>query len=108
MQGIYDVDLIGRYQGFRREAPSVAGQLKRNALVLLRTCVVCLGIAALLWWLDAPLAAGMALGFLVATLVLTIGNYVRTRDVWPLVERITDWSEVDRVSAETVGAIRSR
>lgn len=98
MGNLFRVELIARYQGFRQEAPTVANQLRRNAGTLVRGTSVFVAMAALCWWLDAPVATGVALGFVGATLAQTFVAYVRTRDLWPLIERITDWSEVDRMS----------
>ena len=100
MRTRFQMDLLARYRGFRQNAPTFGSLVQRNAPMLFGAGVFFLGAATVLWWFDARLGAGAALGFLASTLFHAFGAYVRTRDVWPLVERITDWSEVERLSSE--------
>ena len=49
---------------------------------------------------EMRLAAAGVLGFMASTLFHAFASYYRTRDVWPVVERITDWDAVERLAGE--------
>ena len=100
MRSAFQVDLLTRYRSFRNHAPTVGRLARRNALPVGGWCCVLLALAALLWWLEMRLAAAGVLGFMASTLFHAFASYYRTRDVWPVVERITDWDTVERLAGE--------
>lgn len=99
MTTLFQEDLLARYRRFRQAAPTFASEVRRNARMLVGALVFFVGLATVLWWFDLRLGAGLALGFLASTFFHASGAYIRTRDLWPMVERITDWAEVDRMVA---------
>lgn len=94
-------DILTRYLSFRREAPTVGGLMRRNVVAVGGWCLSLIMAAGALWWLGFRLGAVALLGFVVSTLFHAIGNYYRTREIWPVIEHITDWGTVEQLMGPT-------
>lgn len=93
----FQADILHRYLTFRQSAPTVAGLIRRNAAPVGGWLTFLLFAAGVLWWLDFRLAAVALVGFAASTLFHAVANFYRTQDMWPVLERITDWNAVEQL-----------
>lgn len=93
----FQTDILMRYLSFRREAPTVGGLMRRNVVSVGGWSLFLMLAAGALWWFGFRLGAVALLGFVASTLFHAIGNYYRTREIWPVIERITDWGIVEQL-----------
>ncbi len=94
----FQADILTRYLSFREEAPTMWSQIGRN-MVSVGGWLLFLTLAAgALWWFDVRLGAVALLGFVASTLFHSVGNFYRTREIWPVIERITNWAAVEQLT----------
>jgi hypothetical protein len=96
----YQHDRLITYWMWRHKQPSRWDALNRvmPQLIASSFVIVSAGVLGLYGWLtDEPFIAGVALlvfGFSSGSLWASIAYVMVTVDVWPLIEKITDWDKV--------------
>ena len=94
----FQADILTRYLAFRQSPPTVAGLARRNVIAVGGWLAFLLLAAGMLWWLSFQLGAVALAGFAASTLFHAVASFYRTQDIWPVIDRITDWNAVEQLA----------
>jgi len=84
------------YRGLRADKGSVTGQIRRNVYIFIYWFVLAILLVPIAYLISDSLGM-LLLGAITASALRDIRYFMRTKQIWPMVEEIMNWPRIEEL-----------